>query len=121
MDNDKDWLDSREVADLLDVSLKTLKNWRSPEYANSPLHLMGATYRHNRYRYPKSAVLDFAERNPKYRDCILALKFAPPEMLLPRAVSHQVTSALRADAPHTSLTQPTAEWWANFHTQGQPT
>ena len=76
---DEDWITSSELATLLQVKLKTLKNWRSPEYANSPLRLVGMTYRHNRYIYPMSAVREFLSRNPQYADRVISV-FAPDDV-----------------------------------------
>lgn len=65
-----------ELAEFLDVSVETVKSWRSPEYEHSPLRLVGERYKWNRYRYSAVAVRDFISRNPRYRDKVAAL-FAP--------------------------------------------
>lgn len=97
----RDWLDSREVADLLGTTLRTLKNWRSDAYEKSPLRLVGEVYRHNRYHYPKEAVRAFLLRNPHYMDRVTAA-FAPDEVrasLLPRSRATHTANELRRSEP----------------------
>ena len=77
------YLSTREVAALFGVSTETVKSWRDadPATPNSPLRLIGERYKHNAYRYTHAQLWAFAERNPKYKHCVLAHAFAPLELL----------------------------------------
>lgn len=90
---------TREVADLFEVSIETVKSWRSPEYEDSPLRLVGERYNKTRYHYPFSALEEFVERNPKYNPFIKAIlnrQEVIPKLTLPRACATYQSQSLRS-------------------------
>jgi hypothetical protein len=73
--NFPDTLTTREVADLFDVTLHTVRAWRQPAYAGSPLHLLpdipstAPTKGGNKPApclYSWNTLNAFIARNPKY-------------------------------------------------------
>lgn len=71
-----EYFSTAQVAQIFNVSVETVKSWRSPICENSPLRLVGEATAKTRYRYELEALKDFAERNPKYKPALI-LHLAP--------------------------------------------
>lgn len=65
-----DELDTRQVAALFDVSVDTVKVWRRPIYAQSPLQLLPTRYdpptATGKALYDWDTLHSFTQRNPQY-------------------------------------------------------
>lgn len=102
-----------ELAAVLGVEVRTLRQWRVADFEGSkkylPAHRKDKT---TQSFYYMADVMDWAERNPEYKDKLLALIYAPDEELI-----RQVVKDLRPPLP--DFQPPQAHLWDNI-LEGNP-